>query len=183
MSLREIERVLGGTQGDRFMVEAFDEPDTGIVFGLDSHDCPIIKRIEDQSNAFRRTTLVPGLRLYKINQQDIPQNKESMAVITKLLLKSDDDGHPLIFEFLEPKLVVNNFSTALDVLIEGQEINILLPIGAVNDIDVFEQAVNETFAKTNRILKLLNVTFDRRTMAMTISSDILPFQLLFETGA
>jgi hypothetical protein len=46
-------------------------------------------------------------------------------------------GMPIEIEFLEPKIVVNKFSYALDIDIEGQEFNVNLPIGiALSVLDV-----------------------------------------------
>lgn len=71
VTLREIERVLSGTLDDKVLSESFEEPDTGIVFGLDVEGCPIIRSIEDRSHAFLKSSLVPGLRLVRINSVEV----------------------------------------------------------------------------------------------------------------
>ena len=50
-----------------------------------------------------------------------------------ILLKNiyiEGSGEALVIEFLEPKIVINKFSYALDIDIEGQEFNVDLPIGS-----------------------------------------------------
>ena len=71
VTLREIERVLAGTAGEKVLVESFEESDTGITFELDSEECPVIHSIADQSHAYFRATLVPGLRLLRVNSVEV----------------------------------------------------------------------------------------------------------------
>ena len=77
VTLREIERILTGGVSDRLLIETFLDGDTGIVFGLDEQNCPIIEKIDDFSPAYDKPSLLPGLRIRNVCGTDIPQNDRS----------------------------------------------------------------------------------------------------------
>ena len=118
VTLREIERILTGGERDRLLTETFLDGDTGIVFGLDEQNCPIIERIDDHSPANDLPALLPGLRIRNVCGTDIPQNdRSSLNVITKVLLK-ESGKNPIVISFQEPLLVINKYSYCLDIDID-----------------------------------------------------------------
>jgi hypothetical protein len=143
--------------------------------------CPIIASIEDLSPASLKSTLVPGLRVLRVNRFQVEQNdSRALDTISKALLQVQ--GENIEIEFLEPKVVINKYSYGLDVDIEGQEFNVHLPIGAVNNPYVFEKAMMASLASTHKILKFINVSVDKKTYQTSFSSEHFEFRLLFKSG-
>ena len=71
--------------------------------------------------------------------------------------------HKIEFHFLEPKIVINKYSYCLDIDVEGQEFNVELPVGAINDVETFENKVKLALTRTAKILKLIDVHIDRKS--------------------
>ena len=106
ISLREIKRVLMGSDIIRTFAESFLSADTGISFKLDEDDCVCIDEIEPGSPAFGKLTLVTGLRVLRVNQQLVPKcDKNSLQIVFRELMRSQD--REVEFEFLEPIIIIN----------------------------------------------------------------------------
>ena len=60
-------------------------------------------------------------------------------------------------------MVINKYSYCLDIDVEGQEFNVELPVGAVNDIETFESKIKKALASTAKILKLIDVHIDPKS--------------------
>lgn len=100
VSLRELERVLMGDTLRTIVVE-FDHPDSGIIWNLDADECVAIQRIETSSPASRKSELINGLRLLRVNQTPMQlYQSHSLEVLHKELIKVHDDY--VDYEFIEP---------------------------------------------------------------------------------
>lgn len=181
ISLRELNRILMG-EVIRFVSCDFDHPDTGIVYGLDEENCAAIIEIEAMSSASQFPFLIERMRLHKINDLVIKQHdRKSLDTVYKELLRIHDE--PLTLTFHEPVLIINKFSCAIDIEIEGDIYYVSLPIGAIYSAETFCKKVEGALAATDPLLEEIKVQFDAKKRQVTFFSRTLPFKLLFASGA
>ena len=180
ITLRELKRCL---MGDTFRTfpKDFDHPDTGIIFGLDEDDCVVISGIEPSSPASLDPFLNLGLHLWSINGVLIPPHrKESLILTNKQLVSLFDDA--VRFEFVEPILIVTKFSNMLDLQFDNQIYSVELPVGAVNNLEIFESKIKLAMRKKDKKLKQVHMNFDGKRRQAYFRSHHEEFNILFQTG-
>lgn len=180
ISLRELNRVLMG-EVIRFVSCDFDHPDTGIVFGLDEENCVAIIDIEPRSAAAAFPFLIERMRLYQIDDIVVKQHdKKSLQAVYEELLRIHDE--PLTFSFHEPILIINKFSCAIDIEMDGDIHTVMLPIGAIYSAEVFCRRLHDAMAAVDPVLESITVAFNSQKRQITFKSTSIPFRLLFASG-
>ena len=180
ISLRELNRVLMG-DAIRFLTCDFDHPDSGIVWGLDEENCTVISSIEQHSQAVKYPFLVKKMKLYKIDDVLIPQNtSSSLEFVYQELLRHHDE--PVQLVFLEPIIIINQFSCMLDIEVEGKCLSIALPVGAVYNLDTFTANISRFLTQAHPILKYIEVNFIKRKRQIFFKCNKFTFRFLFATG-
>lgn len=180
ISLRELKRCVMGDISDTLAI-TFDHPDCGIVWGYDEDNCIVIDKVEDNSPASFIHFIVPRLRLVKFNGKEVPPNDKSFVqYIYRELFRLIDE--PITLEFKEPVLIFNKISRSIDVEVGGRQFSILLPVGAVYNLEVFEKKAKEAFVKAHPSFQHLDIHINRSKRQVTFHSDKFPFRLLFRTG-
>jgi hypothetical protein len=180
ISLRELNRVLMG-DSVRHLTCDFSHPDTGLTWGLDEENCVIITSIEAHSLAVKFPFLVKKMKISKVDDVVIPQHRESsLQLVYQELLKHHDE--PVTLEFLEPIIIINQFSCILDMEVETRILSIPLPIGAVYNLDLFTANIAREMIKVHPSLKHVTVDFIKRRRQIFFKSDRFDFKFLFATG-
>jgi len=151
------------------------------VWGLDEENSVIITSIEAQSLATKFPFLVKKMKLHKIDNVIIPQYKAtSLQLVYQELLKHHDEAVTL--EFVEPIIIINQFSCILDLEVEKRILSISLPIGAVYNLDLFSRLISKEMIKVHPSLRYIKVDFIKRKRQMFFKSEKYEFKFLFATG-
>lgn len=180
ISLRELNRVLMG-DAERFLTCDFEHPDTGIVWGLDEDNCVVITSIEQHSHAIKFPFLVKKMKLYKIDDAKVPQyNPGALEFVYQELLRHHDE--PVSLVFLEPVIIINQFSCMLDVEVEGRVLSIALPVGAVYNLDYFTANISKFLTQAHPLLRFVEVNFIKRKRQIFFKCNKFKFRFLFATG-
>lgn len=180
ITLREVNRVLMG-ESTRFFTVRFDHPDVGITWGVDHENSVVITTIEHNSPASQVASLIIGLKLTSINDRPVLQNgKLSLhdAVLFLLQLHSD----PVEFEFLEPTLIITPFTCYLDLRVESLVFSVVLPVGAVYDLEYFKHIIRSKLVEAHPSFKWMRVGVIQRRRQIYFKCDKFKFELLFATG-
>lgn len=65
---------------------------------------------------------------------------------------------------------------------DGRDFHAKLPIGAVNNLQHFEEEIHNALKKCHPSLGLIEVHIDSKSRQVTFSCDRFPFRLMFKTG-
>jgi len=180
ITLREIKRVLTGDT-DTTLTARFDHPDTGILWMLDSDSCVAIDRCEQFSPASGNPFLIHGLRIVGINELPIPQgDPNAFTILYNEILRLHDE--PCVLEFVEPPIIISQFSCMLDIEVGGNEYSVELPIGAHYNLENFVEYATKALLKCHSSFRWLKFSIDVECRQVSFSSDKFPFRLLFSSG-
>lgn len=180
ITLREIKRVLTGDT-DTTLTARFDHPDTGILWMLDGDNCVAIDRCEQFSPASYNPFLIHGLRIVSINDLPIPQrDPNAFTILYNEILRLHDE--PCVFEFIEPPIIISQFSCMLDIEVGGNEYSVELPIGAHYNLENFVEYASNALIKCHSSFRFLKFSIDIECRQVSFSSDKFPFRLLFASG-
>jgi hypothetical protein len=93
-------------------------------------------------------------------------------------LQSSQTDKQLTLSFYVPILTISSFNQNLDFEMGGTRFTLLLPVGAVNDLEQFQRRVNEEFDRLvgDQVIRLHISSSNRR---FCFRSDAAPFRLLF----
>lgn len=151
------------------------------MWDLDEEQCVIISSIEAHSSAVKFPFLVKKMKLHKVDDVIIPQNQaSSLQLVYAELLKHHDQ--PVTFEFIEPIIIINQFSCVLDIEVEKRIISVNLPVGAVYNLDIFTRSISREMALKHPILRFIKVDFHKRKRQIFFKCDRYEFKFLFATG-
>lgn len=163
----------------------FLHSDSGIVFGLDYEKKIVIESLEELSPSSEFSILTNGLRLLKINDENILDFgfgflalKKVRKIITKI------NKNKIKFEFLEPTLSITKFSNILDIEIDNKIYSLKLPVGAVYDMNRFALQIQENLNRRNYPLSSINFNMSqkKKQVHISVNENDMPFRLLFASG-
>lgn len=179
VSLREMKRVLMGDVYKEVTVE-FDHPDCGITWTTDDEGYVVVKGIDPVSPAIHQPNVIQKLRLAKINGTEVGNARNSLQLLFKLIVELDHN--PIRLDFIEPALLLSEFSSVMEVEINGTICKAQLPIGAVYDLDKFERDATDSIHKSHPYLQWITLRVEKRNRQVVVECTKILFRILWGTG-